>query len=172
MISNIQEKFDSMASKYNALLQNLDALSPDKLYFKAGPDRWSIVEVIEHLVLTEDDIVKQISTQGSSFDSEKRSPDKFKTVVKVMERDIEVDVPDEILEPHGQLTLEEHLSRWDRLREKLHTFLTGIDSENMENLVYRHPFAGPLDISETLHFIEVHFDNHMRHIERILDQMA
>ena len=26
------------------------------------------------------------------------------------------------------------------------------------------------DITETLHFVETHFDNHMRHIDRILTQ--
>ncbi len=88
-----------------------------------------------------------------------------------MERDIPVDVPDESMEPHGRLTLDELLSRWDDVREKLQGFLAGINSENKDNLVYRHPFAGPLDISETLHFIDVHFDNHMRHIDRILAQM-
>jgi hypothetical protein len=34
--------------------------------------------------------------------------------------------------------------------------------------VYRHPYGGPLDIAETLNFIDVHFDNHQRRIDRIL----
>ena len=43
-------------------------------------------------------------------------------------------------------------------------------SENKDDLVYRHPYGGPLDIAETLHFIDVHFDNHMRQIDRIVAQ--
>jgi hypothetical protein len=42
--------------------------------------------------------------------------------------------------------------------------------ENKDTLVYRHPFAGPLTLTEALHFVEAHFDNHMRHIDRILTQ--
>jgi hypothetical protein len=170
MISIIREKFESLTYKRHTLLQDLGSLSTDKLYFKAGPDKWSVVEVVEHLVIVEDDLIKQISTQVQSFDRESRSPEKYKTVVKVMERDIPVDVPDESMEPQGRLTLEELLSHWDGLREKLQEFLAGINSENKDNLVYRHPFAGPLDISETLHFVDIHFDNHMRHINRIIAQ--
>lgn len=40
-----------------------------------------------------------------------------------------------------------------------------------ERKAYQHPFGGPLDVGEALHFIEVHFDNHMRHIDRILAQV-
>jgi len=45
-----------------------------------------------------------------------------------------------------------------------------IKLENKADLVCRHPYGGPLNIAETLHFIDVHFDNHMRHIGRILVQ--
>ena len=173
MLPNIQEKFDSLKLKREALLQHLGSLSNNVSSFKAGPDKWSIVEVVEHLVIVEKDLLKQLSTNvpASTLDPKSRTPDKYQGVIKVMERDIPVDVPDESMEPHGRLTLDELLSRWDDVREKLRGFLAGIHSENKDNLVYRHPFAGPLDISETLHFIDVHFDNHMRHIDRILAQM-
>jgi len=45
-----------------------------------------------------------------------------------------------------------------------------IKLENKDDLVCRHPYGGPLNIAETLHFIDVHFDNHMRQIGRILVQ--
>lgn len=43
--------------------------------------------------------------------------------------------------------------------------------ENRDELVYQHPYGGPLDIAETLHFIDVYYDNHMRHIDRILAEV-
>jgi hypothetical protein len=88
-----------------------------------------------------------------------------------MERDIPVDVPDESMEPHGEFKLEELLDRWDTVRRKTSAYIAAIRSENAAALVYRHPFAGPLDMAETLHFIDVHFDNHMRHIDKIKARM-
>ena len=50
MIANVQEKFESLTNKRAALLQKLSSLSADELNFKTGPDKWSAVEVVEHLV--------------------------------------------------------------------------------------------------------------------------
>ena len=171
MIQYLSKKFEELKSKRNALLQRLESLPSDTLTFKSGPDKWSVVEVVEHLVIAEEDFLKQVSTRTPSFDTKSISPEKYKTVIKVMERDIAVDVPDESLEPQGCSTLKELLGRWNVVREKLQEFLGGINSGNNDELVYRHPFAGPLDIQQTLNFIDVHFDNHMRHITRILAEM-
>lgn len=158
--------------KRDGLLQRLGSLSAEELNFKAGPEKWSVVEVVEHLVIVEYDLLQQISRNkaDSPLASNLRSPEKYKTVIKVMERDIPVDVPDERAEPQGRLTLDQLLGQWDDIRQKLYEFLNGMNPENKDSLVYRHPFAGPLDISETLHFFDVHFDNHTRHIDRILAQ--
>lgn len=173
MLPDIQEKFDSLKLKREALLQHIGSLPNHVTSFKAGPDKWSIGEVVEHLVIVEKDLYKQLSTNvpTSTFDPKSRTPEKHQTVIKVMERDIPVDVPDKSVEPHGRLTLDELLTQWDDIREKLQGVLAEILSENKDDLVYQHPFGGPLDISETLHFIDVHFDNHIRHIERILAQI-
>jgi hypothetical protein len=115
-------------------------------------------------------LLTQLTTEEPSppLDINSRTPKKYQTVIKVMERDIEVDVPHESMEPHGRLTLDELLKQWNGIREKLQGLLAEIPAGNLDDLVYRHPYGGPLDISETLHFIEVHFDNHIRHIDRIL----
>jgi hypothetical protein len=53
----------------------------------------------------------------------------------------------------------------------MHRLLDAITSDNQDDPVYRHPYAGPLNIAEALKFIDVHFDNHVRHIDRILAQI-
>ena len=84
-----------------------------------------------------------------------------------MERDIPVDVPDKSMEPHGEFTLEELQDRWQDVRRKMRAYIEGITAKNADNLVYRHPFAGPLNMAEALRFLDVHFDNHVRHLETI-----
>jgi len=170
VLPNIQKQHESFKKKREDLLQQLGSLSSEVLSFKAAPDKWSIVEVVEHLVIAEKDLLKQLSTNvpTSTLDPESKTPEKYQTVIKVMVRDIPVDVPDESLQPHGRLPLNELLRLWDAMRKRLAELLAEIKSENIGNPVYRHPYGGPLDISETLQFFEVHFDNHMRHIDRIL----
>ena len=169
MLSDIQEAFAGLEKKYGKLLQHLNTLTAEVLYFKAGADKWSIVEVIEHLVMAEEDMLAQLTGAASaaSLDPQDRSAKNYHIVIKVMTQDIPVDVPAESMEPHGRFSLEELLERWDASRQKICAYIDAINSEDAGDLVYRHPFAGPLDMSETLRFIDVHFDNHMRHIEKI-----
>jgi len=172
MLSNIQEQYDSLTLKFEALLQRLDSLSGARLSFKAGPDKWSIVEVVEHLVIAEKSLVKQLSANipDSTLDPDAKTPDKHQTVIKVMERDIEVDVPHESLEPRGNIALEDLRKQWNDIRKKLPDLLAAIKPEKKDDPVFQHPYGGPLNIFDTLQFFEVHFDNHMRHIDRILAQ--
>ena len=170
MLTAIRETFDNLEIKYGKLLQQLNSLTDDVLYYKAGDDKWSIVEVIEHLVVAEENLLEQLTgtTSASSLDPQDRSAKNYHIVIKVMTKDIPVDVPDESLEPHGQFSREDLLGRWNDARQKTRAYVDGINSEKAEDLVYRHPFAGPLNMAETLRFIDVHFDNHMRHIDRII----
>ncbi len=170
MIPNIHEQFKRLTQKRQSLLQHLDSHSPEALSFKAGPDKWSVVEAIEHLVIVEDNFLEQVGANipTSTLDPEKRSPEKYQIVLKVMQRDVEVDVPHESMEPHGHFGFSELLERWEDIRKKMQGLLENIDTDNPQNMVYQHPFAGPLNIAETLEFMEVHFDNHVRHVDTIL----
>ncbi len=170
MLANIQKRFERLTQKRQSLLQHLDLQSPEALSFKAGADKWSVVEALEHLVIVEDNFLEQVAANipASSLDPANRSPEKYQIVLKVMNRDIEVDVPHESMEPHGHFGFNELVDRWEDIREKMKDLLESIDSDNPQNMVYHHPYAGPLNIAETLEFMEVHFDNHIRHIDVIL----
>ena len=173
MVSEIQQAFNSLEDKLGKLLQQLDSLSAESVYYKAGADKWSIVEAIEHLVIAEENMLEQLTGGATTvnLDPQDRSAKNFQIVIKVMERDIPVDVPDESMEPHGKFKLEELLDRWDTVRQKTRAYIEAIGSDDAADLVYRHPFAGPLDMTETLRFLDVHFDNHMRHMDKIKARM-
>ena len=51
MLSDIRITFENLEKKYRKLRQHLDSLTDEVLYFKAGADKWSVVEAIEHLVV-------------------------------------------------------------------------------------------------------------------------
>ena len=170
MLRSIQERYESLSQKRQALLKHLDFQSPEALSFKAESDKWSVVEAIEHLVVVEDNFLEQVGANipASTLDPGKRSPEKYQIVLKVMQRDVEVDVPHESMEPQGHFGLSELLEKWEDIRDKMQDLLGKIDSDDPDAMVYHHPYAGPLNIGETLEFMEIHFDNHVRHIDVIL----
>lgn len=170
MLPDIQKQYDRLRLKLEALLQRLDSLTDESLSFKAGPDKWSIIQVVEHLVIAEKGLLQELSTHipVSTLDPDAKTPEKHQIVIKVMQRDIEVDVPHESLEPHGNIALADLLIQWREIRKKLPGLLAEIQPEKIDDPVFQHPFGGPLDIGDTLQFFEVHFDNHMRQVDKIL----
>jgi hypothetical protein len=107
MLAEIQQTFNGLEDKLGKLQQQLDLMSADSVYYKAGAEKWSVVEAIEHLVIAEEGMQEQLSAGDSAanLDPQDRSAKNFQIVIKVMERDIPVDVPDESMEPHGEFKL-------------------------------------------------------------------
>jgi len=82
MLADIQETSRRLDKKYGKLLQHLNSLSDDVLYFKAAADKWSIVEVIEHLVVVEENMLAQLTgaTSTTPLDPQDRSAKKYHIV--------------------------------------------------------------------------------------------
>jgi hypothetical protein len=113
------------------------------------------------------EVVGKCSRKEKIYDA----PEKYQIVLKVMKRDVEVDVPHESMGPHGHWSLNELLDKWVDIRKNMQGLLENIDTDDPQNMVYHHPYAGPLNIMETLEFINDHFDNHVRHVDVILAQV-
>ena len=174
MLADIQKGFDALEKDRLELIERLKALTSETRRFKAGPDAWSILEVIQHLVISEQPALGPNDTEGSSklLDPALKSPEKFERVMKVLTRDIPVDVPDKDLEPDGQVPWPELLERWAMAREKLKQILENVTAGNREQLVSSHAYAGPLTAIEMLQFTEAHYYGHVRQIDRIQNKVA
>lgn len=75
------------------------------------------------------------------------------------------------MEPRGRFGFSELLDKWDDIREKMRGLLEKIESGVQADMVYQHPYAGALNIAQTMEFMEVQFDNHVRHIDVILARL-
>ena len=62
--------------------------------------------------------------------------------------------------------------KFERLTQTRKALLQHLDSLSPEALSFKAaPDKWSIIEAETLHFIDVHFDNHVRHIDKILAQM-
>ena len=49
----LDKRLQAFDDRRNALLDEMEALEPRKLLAKPLPEKWSILEIVEHLVLAE-----------------------------------------------------------------------------------------------------------------------
>lgn len=176
MTTQILQHLDRLDASLNTLLERL--LQEDRyLDQKLSPERWTVYEVMQHLMLSEGNSLKylrkktlgmkQLKTAGFQagfriwlLEMVMRSPIKFKAPKGA---GVEVFVP---VESFAALS-----GQWQKQREELRQFLSELPMEIFDKEVYRHPRSGMLSIGGMLRFFQVHFDRHGKQIERILKEV-
>jgi uncharacterized damage-inducible protein DinB len=174
MTTTLQISFDSLERNRRELEAGLSALPQAELGFRPGPQRWSILMTLEHVVVSEEGIAAEMeqALNGLRPPQEARSPSAIRMVLFAMNQDVPVDVPAKELEPSGEPAIGELLERWRRARRSMQQSLNAILPADEALPVFRHPFGGPMDAGETLDFLIAHLDNHTRQIHRIRQAFA
>ncbi|MBC2735422.1 MAG: DinB family protein [Desulfobacteraceae bacterium] len=168
MLSELQDRYNTLEEARLALIHKVRGLKPERLNHKTGPDRWSILEDFQHLVLAEQ---RTSFKAGSVLDSEERKAGKFEMVLQVLDHDTVVDVPDPGMIPDGNATLESLITGWEKSRMDLFKFLESCGPEDLERPVSRHPVTGSITVVECLRLIDSHFNHHRRRIEAAIEQI-
>ena len=143
---------------------------------KAGPDRllhkpaqgWSVLEVLEHVCLTERGIFAMLGRPGTQQHSEEElyGAQRIKQVM-VHERGKKMEAP-EGLKPKGKISdLESFESLLRAQREKLkEDLLAGRIA--VDTRVFKHSYLGEMTISDWLYFVIHHAERHALQIEALL----
>ncbi len=169
MIAVLSPLYEALEAKRQKLFNLLYALSADHMKFRIGPNGWSIEMHLEHVVIAEELIASDMEKTSAAGvrNFPPKSPEAFQMVIQVLEKDIPVEVPLPVLEPTGNVPLEELIIRWEKARTRLKHLCEQIVGAGIKEPVCAHPAAGPLDTRETLEFLLVHLDHHRRHIRRV-----
>jgi hypothetical protein len=174
MIADLKIRYAALEAKRQVVFELLYTLSADQTTFRVGPGRWSILMVLEHVVVAEERLLADIQRAATAgpAGSTPKSPEAFHMVIKVLEKDIPVEVPLPELEPTGAVSLDDLIGRWEAARTGLRQALEQIPPEIQTAPICRHPVAGPLDARETIELLAVHLDHHLRQIRRIGESFA
>ena len=171
MDSVIKKKFSDLENRRQTILHLLDAIPPAHLTHKAGPDRWSVVEVIQHLVIVEQQIMKQAESTPTptpaGTEPQPYSRERLEMVLEILETDVAVDVPAASMAPDGRISLATLLDQWAETRLRLERFLRKMPADRYEELLFSHPIAGPLSVVDMLDLADVHLGYHLRQIQRL-----
>ena len=141
--------------------------------FKPGPDRWSVGETAEHIVLAEGLLFSAV--QGAvaapvNPDWETKTKGKTEFIEKVMvDRSHKATAPEQIV-PSGKLTREEVIQRYKEARAKTLKFAEETDVP-LKSHTFDHPFPvfGTLNAYQWLIYIPLH---NMRHDQQIAEVKA
>lgn len=148
-----------------ALLSATKGLSEAQWKFKPAPDRWSVAEVLEHIVVTENFLLENTSTKVMAAPTGKPDRD-YKAVDKLVvsaiaDRSQTAQAP-EALRPTGRWSPQETLDQFVKTRERTTEFLKS--TPGLRDHVADSPLGQPIDAYQWLLFISAHSERHTKQI--------
>ncbi len=164
---------DYLKETQKAFLAATEGLSDAQWKFKAGPDRWSIAEVAEHIAVTEDTIWKLVSEKvmKSPATPEKAAEAKGKDEIiltRVPDRSRKAQAPEQ-LKPTGRwATRADLVKEFEGTRSKEIAYISDT-KEDLRNHFEEHPALKTMDAYQWLIFNGAHCK---RHTAQILEVKA
>lgn len=154
----------------SALVKATGGLSEAQWSFKPAPDRWSVAETLEHIVLVEElflqGIRKQLETAPDSPGGGRQKQADAAVVAKVLDRSVKSKAPPAI-SPSARWSPPAALARFHELRTKTINHLSS--ATELRQHVLDHPSLGPLDGYQWVLAVSAHA---ARHTEQILEVKA
>ena len=148
------------------LLDTVEGVNEDQARWKPGPERWSILEYVEHLSLGDDALVNLVRRALQSPAQEETAEQRRTREQKVRETVIPRGVnhaPDR-LKPNGRFgSLQEAVQAFLAARERTIAYAT-TTQEDLRSHFAPHPVLGQLDGYQWLAGNARHAETHAGHI--------
>ena len=169
--TKLLSRLDAFSASRQSFVNQLTQLTPEQLSTRPAPGAWSIIEIVEHLVLAEKIVFKDFPDPVSLIPARKGLSNRllYQVVIFVLKsRRFKVEVPDKNMNPAGQTSLGDLLDSWDQNQTWLSEFIQYLSPPDLEKAVFSHPVSGPITPSQAIYMLQIHFDKHMQQVQDIL----
>lgn len=171
---SLTQIFDEMDEIHARFYERAGALGAEDLSARAGNGGWSVGEIIEHVSMVEQSILKltnlllmKAEAAGVAAPADKSI--KPVSVEKIVERSRreKYQAPETAM-PGGKLSVADSLARMRGVRSSLEELRPRLEKTDLSTVSYPHPAFGALNPYEWLILLGIHEDRHLRQIETII----
>ena len=169
-----QGRFEENDRELSGLLKELSSYDQKVLHQSPGAGKWSVMQVLEHLYLSESLTLKYLQKKMSY------QPDlplaSWRTALRRALLWIYVKIPIPFAAPKpvstdklgSSASLEELAEKYSGMRKEFRRFYEAQNPAFHKSAVYRHPISGLLDTKGTLLFFREHMRRHRKQIRKAL----
>jgi hypothetical protein len=170
-VAQIMEEIDKTRER---LYQRVEGLTDEQATARPTPNAWSLAEIVEHLSLLEDRLLRMMTMMLTKAESAgvPRAPDAPPVLMKPFTLDEFIErarnekyTAPEAVRPGGQASLADSLAKLRRSREELRALRPRIEATDLSGVTYPHPAFGPLNFYQWLALIGMHEERHLRQAE-------
>lgn len=161
---------DHLSQTRDDLLSTLEGLSEEQLHYKSSPESWSVAECVEHIAISENNIMEMASGAVQvTADASKRAEVTItddQLLGMITDRSNKVKTS-EAFEPSGKFgSFEETLEAFKSKRQENIDYLQNTE-DDLRNHYADLPF-GKVDAYQVILFMSGHTERHTKQIEEIM----
>jgi hypothetical protein len=141
------------------------------LYLQKSKATWSIIQIIQHLIKSEQLTIVYIKRAISRNELTKSGIlSRFRGIVLVtaLKSNLKFKAPSNVSNIPNSGEVMELKLKWDRIRKDLIKIVEESNEETLNKDVFNHPSAGKMNLEYTLKFMKAHIKHHNKQIEMIL----
>jgi hypothetical protein len=148
-------------------LHTAHSLSHEQLQYKPAPDRWSVAEVLEHIIIVERRVLGVIETTVQQAPNASKSAFEDELLIRqVATRNGRFKGP-EILMPKGQWPEHQLPEEFEAVRRRSIEF-AGATQAELRHHSFPHPLFGELDCYQWLLLIPAHCERHLAQAAEVM----
>ena len=158
-----------LARTRQTLRDAVDGVTPEEATWTPGPDRWSVIQYVEHLSVSDDGlvrVVKRIMAEPATPETlEERTERETRIRATVIPRGVN-NAPAE-LRPSGEYaTVAEAMLAFEAARDRTIEFTRTVEGD-LRSHFWNHGVLGPMDAYQWLMGNARHVETHSGHIREL-----
>ena len=178
MTTPVRESFAALEEARSGLRAAVDAVPARSLADRPAPDRWSVNEILEHLVLVEKRFAAIIALRIGEARAAGLGPERNpRTALPADLRQMLNDranrrTAPEAVQPTGRV---DHATAWaqlERVRGELEQTVSAAEGLALSTVTHNHPVFGTLNVYQLMDFIAGHEMRHARQIRGIAEALT
>jgi hypothetical protein len=173
-LAQLSRKLDNLEKSKKDLTTFLQAVDRNALTFKMNETKWSTIQICFHVIKSEQLTTLSLNKNLQLKDNLKKSG--FISLVRdaslglVLKSKIKLKAPAIVAKMPDNYDFEELMKKWETIRVSLKNYLDNFPENYLRKEIYKHPIAGWLNLSQTLNFLQNHFDHHKVQIIKLIEE--
>ncbi len=161
MIVPVEKQFKGIEEQRKNLLDEIAKLNHTQQNFKPAPESWSILQVVNHLLYAETNVVKYMlkKIQGIATVEKAGVQAKFRSLLlnTFLKSPLKFKAPKAAMPVQGEVYIFENLRKqWNETRAEFAKILDQLNPADAEKLLFKHPISGKFNIYQTMSFMQEH----------------
>lgn len=173
MNKSLEIKFGELEKRRAGLSGQLEILAEDKLGYRVKPDKWSINQIVFHLIKSEQLTLVSFNKNMTDEEKLKKSGIMGKTMhlglSLALKSSFKFKAPEMLSGTQERHDIKGLMKKWDTIRKNFAESLGKFPDSMFDRAVFKHPKAGWLNVEQMLDFLRDHFDHHNRQIKNLID---